>query len=262
MNRIEICFGKEVQQHVDEAFRPKGSPPTKRTTTNFTTFAPLHYEPNYAYPLIVWLHGSGDSERQLRRVMPKISLRNYAAVAPRGTSTIGNEIEGGYGWQQMPSEIEQAHNDVVACVEAASLRFNVAPNRVFLAGFGAGGTMALRVAMMYPELFAGVASLAGGFPDGHCPLSRIAAARGIPVFLAHGRNSVHYHEDQVCQDLRLLHSAGISVTLRQYPCSDELTPGMMKDLDVWLMQIVTGQSFAGEGAFPTETTGNQFDSLN
>ena len=262
MNRMEICFGKEVQQNAEDAFQLKGSSVAKRTNTSFTTFAPLHYEPNYAYPLIVWLHGSGDSENQLRRVMPKISLRNYAAVAPRGTSTIGSQIEGGHGWRQTPSEIEQAHNDVVACIEAASLRFHVASNRVFLAGFGAGGTMALRVAMTYPELFAGVASLAGEFPSGHCPLSRIGAARGTPVFLAHGRNSVNYREDRVCDDLRLLHSAGISVTLRQYPCSDELTAGMMKDLDVWLMQIVTGQSRSGSDAFPTETSGNSFDSLN
>ena len=47
-------------------------------------FAPLHYEPNYAYPLIVWLHGGGDTEQQLRRVMPFISLRNYVAVAHAG----------------------------------------------------------------------------------------------------------------------------------------------------------------------------------
>ena len=28
--------------------------------------APLHYEPNYAYPLLAWLHGSGGDERELK----------------------------------------------------------------------------------------------------------------------------------------------------------------------------------------------------
>ena len=46
-------------------------------------FLPLHYEHGYAYPLIVWLHGHGDDERQLRRIMPLLSMRNYLAVAPR-----------------------------------------------------------------------------------------------------------------------------------------------------------------------------------
>ena len=47
-------------------------------------FAPIHYEPGYAYPLIVWLHGCGGDERQLRQLMPLLSLRNYLAVARAG----------------------------------------------------------------------------------------------------------------------------------------------------------------------------------
>ena len=55
-------------------------------STPHALFVPMHYEPNYAYPLLVWLHGPGDDERQLQRVMPLISLRNYMAVGPRGVS--------------------------------------------------------------------------------------------------------------------------------------------------------------------------------
>jgi len=36
----------------------------------------------------------------------------------------------------------------------------------------------------------------------------------------------------------------MSVTLRQYPCGDELTTQMLRDLDVWLMEQVTGVSTA------------------
>ena len=49
--------------------------------------APCHYERNYAYPLVVWLHGSGGSETELRQVMELISLRNYASVAVRGIAS-------------------------------------------------------------------------------------------------------------------------------------------------------------------------------
>lgn len=255
MNRMEICFGKEMSQQAEEAFPCQGSKPVSRTTTRFSTFAPLHYEPNYAYPLIVWLHGSGDNEKQLRRVMPMISLRNYAAIAPRGGAVIGNGMEAGHSWEQTPSQIQRAHQDVIECIEAARMRFNVGVDRIFLAGFGAGGTMALRVAMSFPEEFAGVASLGGRFPHDYRPLSRIDAARKLPVFLAQGRNSLAYHEDHVCQDLRLLHAAGISVTLRQYPCSDELTTSMLSDLDVWFMELVTASSSVGKSAFPTPGKG-------
>ena len=57
---------------------------TTQQDTIHTIFAPLHYEPGYSYPLLVWLHGPGCDERQLLRIMPLVSMRNYVAVAPRG----------------------------------------------------------------------------------------------------------------------------------------------------------------------------------
>ncbi len=42
-----------------------------------------------------------------------------------------------------------------------------------------------------------------------------------------------------CDNLRLLHTAGISVVLRQYPCSQELIPRMLGDVDRWVMEQTT-----------------------
>src|SRR5210317_946248 len=67
-------------------------------------FAPLHYEPKYSYPLMVWLHGPGhDDERQLVRIMPMISMRNYAAAAPRGIRSDNSQT---LDWPQDPRSIE------------------------------------------------------------------------------------------------------------------------------------------------------------
>jgi phospholipase/carboxylesterase len=38
----------------------------------------------------------------------------------------------------------------------------------------------------------------------------------------------------------LFHSAGMVVSVRQYPCGDELTTQMLHDADVWMMERVTG----------------------
>lgn len=211
-------------------------------------FMPLHYERKYAYPLIVWLHGEGDDEHQLRRVMPSISMRNYAAVAPRGTDA---EV----GWVQSPDGISLAEQCVLDCIAAAEHRFHIAKNRVFLVGYGRGGTMALRVALNLPDSIAGVVSLGGPFPSGHSPLLNIGAARDLPLLLSHGRASLDYPVDGVCRDLRLIHAAGLSVTLRQYPTGNELTPTILSDVDSWIMPLVTGQpaqSGASENSHFTE----------
>ena len=212
-------------------------------------FVPLHYEQNYAYPLLVWLHGPGDDERQLQRLMPLVSMRNYVAVGPRGSARYES---GGYSWQQTESGIAAAEQSVFAAVEAAQERFNVAPERIFVGGYASGGTMAFRVALRHPAAFAGALSIGGPFPSGHMPLAQLQQLRSLPLFIAQGRDAVDYPVEQACQELRLFHAAGLKATLRQYPCGDEVTTVMLHDMDVWMMERVTGieSSPAGECLLP------------
>jgi phospholipase/carboxylesterase len=202
----------------------------------YTLFGPLHYEPNYAYPLIVWLHGPDDSEQQLKRIMPLISLRNYVAVAARGTA---KSAAGGFNWRQSEEHIQAADERVVECIEAASEKFNVAADRVFLAGYGSGGTMAFRIALQNPQRVAGVLSFGGPLPTGHAPLAQLQAARRLAVFVACTRASRNYPTSVVCDDLRLLHTAGMSIVLREYPGDDGLTTHMLADMDRWVMEQIT-----------------------
>jgi len=203
-------------------------------------FAPMHYEPGYAYPLIVWLHGCGADERQLQRIMPLVSMRNYLAVAPRGIRSPKQESEERecYGWRQTEDQIQCAEQRVFDCIELAGRKHHVSPKRIFLAGFDRGGTMAMRIAMSHPSRFAGVVSFCGAFPTGRAPFGNLIAARRLEILLATGRGSQEYPASQVCEDLRLFHTAGLSVTLRQYPCGQELMPRMLTDLDRWIIEQI------------------------
>jgi phospholipase/carboxylesterase len=203
------------------------------------TFTPIHYEPNYAYPLLVWLHGHASNEHELRQVMPQISMRNYVAVAPRGP-WINLRHRGRHGWRQASDMIEDAETRIAACIAAAKSRFNIHPDRIFLAGYGNGGTMAVRVAWNDPARFAGVASINGPLPTRQSPLRRINELRQLPCLLAMARDSQSYPQARVCDDLRLLHAAGCTVALRQYPGTDGLVKCMLADLDRWLMEHVCG----------------------
>lgn len=203
-------------------------------------FSPLHYEPGYAYPLVVWLHGPGENEFQLRQIMPQMSLRNYVAIAPRGTRALGSSGKRGFTWEQTEQPIDEAAEKVIACLDFASDRFHIASSRLFLAGDNSGGTMAIRLAFRFPELFAGVVSFSGPFPQGLHPLCHIDALRRLPLLLAMGRKGRNYTETRLCQDLRLAHVAGLNVSVRQYPCGDELTEGMLSDTNRWMMDLVCG----------------------
>lgn len=204
-------------------------------------FAPLHYEPGYAYPLIVWLHGQGSDESQLVRIMPLVSMRNYVAAAPRGAlvAAASESTSQRYGWEQTDEAIQQALQQVDDAIALARRKFHVAPRRIFLAGFDTGGTMAFRVAMSRPSRFAGVLSLCGPFPTARTPLGRLVEVRELPVFLAVGRNSREYPSEEVCANLRLFHTAGLSTTLRQYPFGHELAPQMLADVNRWIIEQIS-----------------------
>lgn len=228
-----------------------------RGDTQCAVFAPLHYESNYAYPLLVWLHGPGDDESQLKRIMPLVSMRNYVGVGPRGTvaqtrQISGNEAENRHGagisrqttyaWSQTPSQIQAAEQQVFDAIDLAQNRFNISTQRVFLAGFDCGGTMAFRLALSHPQQFAGVLSLGGQFPSGRNPLGRLHDARRLPIFLACGRKSRKYPSLAVCDNLRLFHTAGLQVALRDYPCGQEISTTMLSDMNRWIMEQITGVS--------------------
>lgn len=218
-------------------------------------FAPLHYEANYAYPLLIWLHGGGDSEHQLRRIMPHISLRNYVAVAPRGTLEVPRRSGSGVGYRflQTPDHVALAEEQVLSAADEAQRRFNIRGDRIFLAGYECGGTMAFRLAAARPSNFAGVISMCGPFPSQGAPLANLNGARQLPLFVASCRQGEFYPPRQVCDDLRLFHAAGMSITLREYPGEDSLSPFMLADLDRWIMEQITAPAEVADLAGPRQT---------
>jgi len=207
--------------------------------------APLHYERGYRYPLLIWLHGDGGDEQQLQFVMPHISLRNYVAAAPRGTASVADERfdDGepgteGFFWRQDDDHIFLAQDRIAHCIELACERYNVHPERVFLAGYQSGGTMALRIALSDPDRFAGAISMCGPLPTGGAPFGRFVDARRVAVMIAAGLSDRSYPQWRVFNDLRLLHIASVRTTLRFYPGADELTDLMLDHLNCWVMEQV------------------------
>lgn len=198
-------------------------------------FVPLHYESGYRYPLVVWLHDEGDNMGQLSRVMAAMSLRNYVGVAPRGPR---GDATRGYSWPQERSQLERAHEAVDSAVDQAQTRFSIHPERIFIGGFGSAGTMALRIAFERADLFRAVISLNGQLPQTQTPLAEWQGCRGLDIFWAHFRDSLTFSESTLCRQLRLLHIAGFSVTLRQYPGEEVLSDRVLSDVDRWMMQMI------------------------
>ena len=215
----------------------------RRTEMPISLFGPERYEPRYQYPLIVWLHGCQSNERELEAVMPALSLQNYVGCAPRGTQA--SEACGkAFQWSQSRAAISLAEEFVFSSIASASREFSIASQRVFLAGFGSGGTTAMRIALRYPHQFAGVISICGAFPQNQNPLINLAASRQLPLLWMYGEDSMRCGVDHICDTLPLLHAARMRCLIRQYPAADELLSNMLSDMNHWVMELVTNQPAA------------------
>ena len=69
MNRIQYLVEDEAELFWSAAPTPNGpaAAPSDGEAPH-CLFTPQHYERNYAYPLLVWLHGPGDDERLARQL--------------------------------------------------------------------------------------------------------------------------------------------------------------------------------------------------
>ncbi|MCC6509533.1 MAG: dienelactone hydrolase family protein [Pirellulaceae bacterium] len=244
-NRLDRSLepGSQLELLKKSTSSPNGRLAPPRSDMPLALFGPERYEPRYEYPLIVWLHGCKSNERELEAVMPVLSLQNYVACAPRGTQA--NEACGQtFQWSQSRAASTLAEEIVFASIDSAMNSFSIARQRVFLAGFGSGGTTALRIALRYPHQFAGVVSICGAFPKNHHPLSNLQTARALPILWMYGEDSTQCGVDHICETLPLMHAAHLRAMFRQYPTRDDLLTNMLSDMNHWLMEQVTKQPAA------------------
>jgi phospholipase/carboxylesterase len=208
-------------------------------------FVPENYERHYAYPLIVWLHAAGHSERDIVNVLPHISMRNYLGLALRGNAkahprtNADGSVSQGYRWSRSERARIAFQDELHASVRQVRQDYHVHTERIFLAGCGDGATLAWDLFLARPEWFAGVAVFGGRFPWRRRPLRRFRELRAKRVFLAadaHDPDGLSKGE----QIASLLNAAGLDVALRSHLPKERWPQSLFRPVDRWIMQGIGG----------------------
>jgi phospholipase/carboxylesterase len=209
-------------------------------------FVPENYEPNYAYPLIVWLHDAGRNERDIAEVLPRISTRNYIGLALRGNGQTAvpakaaadsGAAAGGFGWSRRERFTFQ--DELHASVRELRRDFHIHPERVFLAGAGEGATMAWDVFLARPEWFAGLAVLGGRFPWRRRPLRQFRALRRKELMITPD-SGTPADRSQTESIARLMHAAGLELTVGSPSNGRRLSRSVLRRVDYWIMDSIGG----------------------
>jgi phospholipase/carboxylesterase len=211
-----------------------------------TFFVPLHYESNYRYPLIVWLHSDGFNENQVCHVMPHVSTRNYLATgvrAPMASDCSGHR----FGWSGSSSD-DLAERSVLDAINRTTAQFSVHAQRIVLAGYLEGGSMATRIALRNPDRFAAAVSLGGAFelPDLTNAERERLRERRLPMLWQYSLRSDRYDEPALVRQAQAAASIRSRLEIRQYRNDDEMNTVVLSDLDRWIMNHVVSGSPVGK----------------
>jgi predicted esterase len=203
----------------------KGTDPYKNITTSYqrafksaydgtyqpyTIKLPANYDPGKKYPLLVFLHGSGQDEQKLlndaRSDGSFIELAPFARDMYRCYSS------------------DSSQKDIIEAIEDVCKHFAVDKTRMVIGGFSMGGYGALRTYYEHPAMYKGVAVFAGhpslatewlgeGHPD-FLNEKYLSAFSGIPVFIYHGRKDGALPVQQAVLLIQQLKQHGATVTDR------------------------------------------------
>ena len=181
---------------------------------SFIIYVPHSFDPAKKYPLVVLLHGYGDSA--LFNPYSPANMELLKACEKRGVIMVSP-----CGRQKLPGQrglyINDAEVDVLQVISLVKKYYPINEKRVYLTGFSMGGFGSYWIASRHPELFAAAAPVCGiwsgimGFPR-----VDIDGLKGIPLYIFHNDldNTVPVSESRSAYNY--LKKIGANVKYKEY----------------------------------------------
>jgi len=170
-------------------------------------------------PLLIFLHGMGGSPGDLKAQFEPLAATGIAVFLPCGSIKLGVRADGkpAYNWEGL--------RDIEQIMSAASRLAGVRQDRIYVAGFSAGGSMCHLMAYTRPEAFAGVIVFSGTVQQEFTRLRPPAATvRRPPVCIVHGRGDTGIPFQAAEASAQFLKGQGFAVEVRPFDGGHAMPP--------------------------------------
>jgi predicted peptidase len=192
--------GQEPQQFSKEV--------TKTLSAQYLLYLPKEYgkDPNTRWPLILFLHGAGESGTELERVK---------VHGPPKLVAQGKELPFIIVSPQCPSRQEGWNSEVLAALlDEIAGKYAVDRDRVYLTGLSMGGFGTWTLAGAHPERFAAIAPICGG---GQTRTARRLKQHNVAAWVFHGAKDPTVRVEESQRMVDALKAAGAEVKFTVYP---------------------------------------------
>ena len=190
---------------------------TQSFTIGFLLYLPPEYGQGQAqtWPLILFLHGSAENGTDPEQVAANGLPQLLAGDVHFPFMVLSPQAPDGVVW--WGTELDQVH----ALLDQIQANYAVDPKRVYLTGISMGGFGAWAMAIQYPQRFAALVPIAGGWNSENDSIpGNICVLKDLPIWVFHGEQDdiVLPQKSQLMVDA--LAKCGSDVKFTLYPGAD------------------------------------------
>jgi len=212
------------------------------------TVRPADYQPDKTYPLVIGLHGAGDTPERFARLSEYFESQDFIYAAPQAPYCLGRQR--GFLWfGEISAEDEGAAAEarelncayVLHIIDRLKTEYNI--GSVYLVGFSQGAEMAYLTGLSHPEIIDGIVVFGGRLmpewlADGAITQAAHTAPAhgshdGLRVFIAHGDEDV---PERAYSARDTLMAAGFDVEYREFHGGHFIHLDTLHEAEHWMKQ--------------------------
>jgi phospholipase/carboxylesterase len=201
---------------------------------------PANYDSTRAYPFVIGLHGYGSNPKSFLRLYERAGAPDVIYACLQAPYAFGAGRDLGYSWNTwspgdstVGEQSARLASDFVADA-ARKLGVRYHTSGTWLLGFSQGCFMAYRTGIAHPDLFKGIICFGGGLDTTAFGPADYAAAKGLRVFAAHGKEdrTVEFRYGTSTRDF--LKRRGYNVTFVDFKGGHTVPEQQLKQAMKWL----------------------------